>query len=62
MGKFKPRLTTDEASKLLGCPLAEARMLLKAAGVEDSRRGRHGAHLWDYDGVRRLLRALGKKE
>ena len=62
MDKIKPRLTTTEVAKLLGCEGAHALVLLKAAGVATSRTSKHGAHFWDYDGVRRLLRALGKKE
>ena len=50
------RLTTREVAQTIGCTLAEALHLLKAAQVENTRCG--GAYLWDAEGVDRLLVAL----
>jgi len=55
------RLTTAEAAQLLECEHAHALSLLKAAQVPCSRMGRRGPCLWQADGVKRLLSALGKQ-
>lgn len=54
------RYTTAEVAARLLCSFAEARSILKAAGIPYTRCGNN--LLWDAEAVERLLEALQKRK